>query len=63
MALGVHFVLNGFSILWDLEPNISFQKGPPIQLFPLVTIPFSLHPLPYLSPHPLYVLRYNEPSV
>ena len=46
MVSGAHFVLNGFSILWGLEPTISFQKGPPVQLFPLFTVPSCRPPPP-----------------
>ena len=46
MVSGAHFVLNGFSILWGLEPTISFQKGPPVQLFPLFTVPLAAPPAP-----------------
>lgn len=56
MVSGAHFVLNGFSILWGLEPTISFQKGPPVQLFPLFTVPLA-------APRPLHALRHNEPRI
>lgn len=43
MVSGAHFVLNGFTILWGLEPTISFQKGPPVQLFASCRPPAPTH--------------------